>query len=507
MFVAFYIILAFLIFVFLSFLYMKRTINQYINEELRIITGLKNKQKISNIPDNIKLEYEDTLSQIISQEQELKQSIAELSEFRNELDVTYNTLVLKSSQLEYTNQILEIRVKNLSDLNQISRNISSMFDLNRIIDTITDAYFVLTPTKRMGIYLWEEGKLNCKKAKGLVDYIKSVEYPLEAFEKFSNDDFNKIYYDLAKRLITLSDEKTTITPLKVKSKEIGVILSIQDREKMIDLNKEMISALAIQASIAIDNAAGHNELLIKERISQELKLAANIQKKILPAGIEGLRGIELATYFAPAKEIGGDYYDYSIKGDVFSVSIADVSGKGAPAAFLMALSRSMLKTITYVSNYGPAEELSLFNKIIYNDITEDMFITLMNAKYDMATKNLSYSSAGHNPLVVYRKNTNEIELCGTKGVAIGFIKNYSYREKSITLYDGDIAIFYTDGIIEAENDSRTLFGIENFQDIIYENAHLSAENLKEKILQEIEKFRKNYEQVDDITFVIIKCIS
>lgn len=505
MILAFYIIVAFLIFIFLSFLYMKKTVNYYINEELRLIRSLKNKEKLLDVPLNIKAEYDETINNILAQEKELKNSIEELKEFREELDITYNTLVLKSSQLEYSNQILELRVKNLFDLNQISRNISSQFNLEKIINTITDAYFILTPTKRMSIYLWENGILTNKKIKGVIDYSANIEYPIDAFYKFTKDDFNKIYYDLTRNITILNGEKVTISPLKVKDKEIGVIFTIQDKEKLIDLNKEMISALAIQAAIAIDNANSHAELLIKERIQRELDLAANIQKQILPAHIDGVKNIEIATYFAPAKEIGGDYYDYSIKDNIFSISIADVSGKGAPAAFLMALSRSMLKTINYVSNFSPAEELNLFNKIIYNDITEDMFITIMNTKYNMNTGELIYSSAGHNPLIIYRKENDEVELFGTKGVAIGFMPEYSYKERRIKLSKNDIVVFYTDGIIEAENPNRELFGIERLQDIIFENADLSAEKLKAKILNSILEFRENYEQVDDITFVILKC--
>ena len=108
-------------------------------------------------------------------------------------------------------------------------------------------------------------------------------------------------------------------------------------------------------------------------------------------------------------------------------------------------------------------------------------------------------------MVVYRKETDTIELCGTKGVAIGFMPDYSYRDKELILNEGDIVVFYTDGIIEAEDDRKNMFGIQNLIDIIYQNAKLNAEDLKEKILNEILKFRKDYEQVDDITFVILKC--
>ena len=106
-------ILAFLIYIFFTYIYIKRLINQYINEELKIISGLKNKEKLDKLPDNIKTEYTETLEKIIKQENELNNSIDEIKEYRKELDVTYSTLVSKSTQLEYTNSLLEKRVRNL----------------------------------------------------------------------------------------------------------------------------------------------------------------------------------------------------------------------------------------------------------------------------------------------------------------------------------------------------------------------------------------------------------
>lgn len=504
MILSFYIIIAFLIYIFLSFLYFKKTVKTFINEELKIIIGLKNKENIDNLHENIKLEYDETLKKIITQGQELENSLVELKEFRNELDVTYNTLVNKSSQLEFSNQLLEMRVKNLSNLNKISRNTLSMFDLNKIIETISDAYFILTATRRISIYVWENGALVNKKIKGAIDFSEDISYPYDFFKKFSENDFSKIYSDLSRKITILNDEKLLILPLKVKNKEIGVIYIIQDKNKLLEINKEMISALTIQASIAIDNASNHSELLVKERMSNELELASSIQKQILPESMDKLAGLNIATYFSPAKEIGGDYYDYSLKDNIFSISIADVSGKGVPAAFLMALSRSILKTINYISTYGPAEELDLFNKIVYNDITEDMFITIMNANYNLSENLLTYSSAGHSPILVYKKNKNQVEVCGTKGVAIGFIEDYTYKESSIKFDNGDIALFYTDGVIEAENSNRELFGIEKLKEIMLKNCDKDAKELKEVILQSIVNFREKREQNDDITFLILK---
>ncbi len=502
----FYMLIIFLIFVFYIYIYIKKIINQYINEELNIISGLKNKVKLEKLPDNIKVEYMETLEKIIKQENELNNSIDEIKEYRKELDVTYSTLVSKSSQLEYTNSLLEKRVRSLSNLNHISRVALSMFNIDKIVDTLADAYFVLTATTRISIYLWEKEKLINKKIKGSIDYTESLSFPMHLLNKFTNEDYTKIYSDLSKKITILNDEKIIITPLKVKERQLGVIFLVQNKDQILEINSEMISALGIQASIAIDNAISYAELLEKERISRELELASSIQKQILPKGFEKIKGMDIATYFLPAKEIGGDYYDLSLKNNNLSITIADVSGKGVPAAFLMSLSRSMLKTINYVSDYTPAEELNLFNKIVYSDIREDMFITMMNAEYNLETSLFTYSSAGHNPLVVYRKENDTIDLYGTKGVAIGFVKDYSYKQDSFEVKNGDIIVFYTDGIIESENKNRKLFGTKKLLDIIYENKELSAKEIKEKILEAIKNFRKGYEQTDDITFVILKSI-
>ena len=216
MIIAFYMIVAFLIFIFFTYIYIKKLVNHYINEELKIILGLNNKERLNDLPDNIKTEYTQTLEKIIKQENELNNSIDELKVYRDELDVTYSTLVSKSSQLEYTNSLLEKRVRNLSNLNHISRVALSMFNIDKIVETLADAYFVLTATSRISIYLWEGDTLVNKKIKGSIDYTESISYPMNLLSKFTNEDFSKIYSDLSRKITILNDEKFIITPLKVK---------------------------------------------------------------------------------------------------------------------------------------------------------------------------------------------------------------------------------------------------------------------------------------------------
>ena len=146
--------------------YSKKKEEEMTEAMMTILTSIRNKKQLEDVPEILKEEYEDTIKNVIKQDLELENSIGELREYRKELEETYNSLVQKSTQLEYSNQILERRVENLSNLNSLSRAVLSVLDLDNIINIILDAYFVLTGAKRISLYLWEaEGLIN-KKTKG-----------------------------------------------------------------------------------------------------------------------------------------------------------------------------------------------------------------------------------------------------------------------------------------------------------------------------------------------------
>ena len=447
----------------------------------KVLRSLKEKKLYDKIPPELKEQYIETLHKIIKQDLELDNSIEELREYRKELEVTYNALVDKSRKLEYSNQVLETRVTNLSNINSLSRTVLSIVELDHIINIILDAYFVLTGAKKVSLYLWEEGKLINKQTRGNVNFRGEVSYPIEILQKFTYQDYKRVYEELKKGFQISPDEVIVVSPLLVKGKELGVIFIIEDKNKFIGNDEETISALTIQVAIAINNAKIYADLRVKERISQELEVASRIQKTILPKNITNIYGLQIANYFEPAKEVGGDYYDYTVKDDEnVSITIADVSGKGVPAAFLMALGRSILKTLER-QGQSPADNLRNLNQIIYPDITEDMFITMLHSNFNNKTKILTYSNAGHNPLIVYRAKEDKVELHSVKGVAIGFMQGYNYKQGELKLEKGDIVLYYTDGITEAENPNKELFGFERLEKVIYDNRYNDVDTIKENI--------------------------
>lgn len=498
----FYLLIIFISIVFVY--WSRRQERKYIEETKRLLKSFVSKDFLVDVSDEYKNDYELAVNELIKQEMELDNSIDELREYKRELEVTYDVLLTKSKELEYSNQALEKRVASLSNINSLSRTVLSIMDIEKIISTILDAYFVLTGARRISLYLWEDGKLINKRVKGDIDFKGELSYPEEILKRFTKHDYKKIYNEMLKGFTISEDEKIIASPLTVKGKELGVIFIVEEKAKLIKSDEETIAALTLQVAIAINNAKIYSELLVKERMSQELEVASKIQKRIIPKKIKHILGLEIATFFEPAKEVGGDYYDYSILNEQeFSITIADVSGKGVPAAFLMALGRSILKTLE-LQGKEPKYNVKKLNKLIYPDITEDMFITMMHSKYNHETKKLIYSNAGHNPLVVYNSKKDEIEMHNVKGVAIGFLPTYEYKQAELELNIGDVVVYYTDGITEAEDSQKNMFGLERLKKIIFDYHYLTANELKDKLLEEINIFRNGYEQSDDITLVIIK---
>ena len=186
----------------------------------KVLRSLKEKKLYDKIPPELKEQYIETLHKIIKQDLELDNSIEELREYRKELEVTYNALVDKSRKLEYSNQVLETRVTNLSNINSLSRTVLSIVELDHIINIILDAYFVLTGAKKVSLYLWEEGKLINKQTRGNVNFRGEVSYPIEILQKFTYQDYKRVYEELKKGFQISPDEVIVVSPLLVKGENL-----------------------------------------------------------------------------------------------------------------------------------------------------------------------------------------------------------------------------------------------------------------------------------------------
>ena len=242
----------------------------------------------------------------------------------------------------------------------------------------------------------------------------------------------------------------------------------------------------------------------KERYAKELEIAKGIQQSFLPDTAPEISGIELVAKNIPALEVGGDFYDFIPLGkDQWGLVIADVSGKGVPAALFMALSRTLIRAST-LANADPAAAIGHANQLICEDSKTSMFVTLFYAILDSRAMTLNYVNAGHNPPLLLKSTSSDVVLLKAKGIALGVTDEVSLQSVRVDLRPGDVLVLYTDGVTEAINDREEEFGEERLLKVITENRSQSASALLEQILAAITAFAGDRPQHDDITLMILK---
>jgi sigma-B regulation protein RsbU (phosphoserine phosphatase) len=241
-----------------------------------------------------------------------------------------------------------------------------------------------------------------------------------------------------------------------------------------------------------------------ERTEYEMETARGIQTSFLPESPPQIKGFDIAALSLPARQVGGDFYDFiPVAQDKWGFVIADVSGKGVPAALFMALSRTLLRANT-VSNPAVREAIQKSNNMIAQEDRADMFVTLFYAVLDLPDRLLRYVNAGHNPPLLLKGDTGDVSLLQAKGVALGVMDNIQLEEKELHLADNDLLVLYTDGITEAINEAKEEFGQKRLIEVVKQNAGLPARDLAGMVKNEVFAFAKGQPQHDDFTLVILK---
>jgi phosphoserine phosphatase RsbU/P len=241
-----------------------------------------------------------------------------------------------------------------------------------------------------------------------------------------------------------------------------------------------------------------------ERNEFEMQTAREIQQSFLPESPPDIPGFELAALNIPARQVGGDFYDFiPVSPDKWGIAIADVSGKGVPAALFMALSRTLVRANSH-GELTAASTIDKANRLIVEEAKFGMFVTLFYGVLETKRKVLQYINAGHNPPMIFSHNSSNINLLKAKGIALGVIDNADFEQKELALNSGDIVVFYTDGVTEAENDKGEQYGEQRLSRLVVQKTALSAKEISEAIKEEVFAFALNQEQHDDFTLVVLK---
>jgi sigma-B regulation protein RsbU (phosphoserine phosphatase) len=265
----------------------------------------------------------------------------------------------------------------------------------------------------------------------------------------------------------------------------------------------IIHNLVIERRTAAEKEKYRRDL---ERKEFEIETARRIQQGFLPESTPRLDGFELGAFSLPALEVGGDFYDFiPIDRDKWGLVIADVSGKGFPAALFMALSRMCVRA-NAMGVSTASEAIGIANKLIYHDAKSGMFVTLFYALLDLKQRRITYVNAGHNPPLLFSGNTGGVILLGAKGIALGVLDDINLEEIQLDLGSSDTVVFYTDGVTEAINAKEEQFGQERLINLVVENSHLSASSLVDKVKSEVVDFSLGQPQFDDLTLVVLKAL-
>jgi sigma-B regulation protein RsbU (phosphoserine phosphatase) len=250
----------------------------------------------------------------------------------------------------------------------------------------------------------------------------------------------------------------------------------------------------------------------KKRLEEELRIARQIQMSLLPRGPIEFAGIGMTALCVPAREVGGDYYDFFRLGrDRLGVLIADVSGKGTSAALYMAELKGLVLSLSQIYQ-SPRQLLLEVYRIISENLDTRSFITMTYAVLDLSAMTMTFARAGHTPLLYFHgEGARDTEVLTPNGLVVGLripgaMEKFAelLEEQRVDLRKGDVIVLYTDGITEAMNSESDLFGDARLGRIVAEHGHLDAADLRERILREIEAFVGAADQHDDMTMILIK---
>jgi GAF domain-containing protein len=411
---------------------------------------------------------------------------------------------------------------------QVAQAVVSLNDLDEILGTIIRIMPILVGIERAVLYQWNVEK----------EFFAPVqEYGLgedDAGEfwnrTFSPGDFaflDACRDELGLRACQL-DEKTGLqawvsldpnqevnlghpgaflfaVPIAVKGVLYGVMLVEEAAGGLRFRNRrlEIITGIAQQVALAIQNDMLQKEMVVRERLETEVQLARQIQQTFLPESLPEFLEWELAARWKTARQVGGDFYDvFNLPDNKLGLFIADVSDKGVPAALFMALTRTLVRAAV-IETDTPAEALRHVNDLLVPDTKQGMFVTAVYAVLDMNNNELTYVNAGHNP-PLWVKSDGSMEILTRTGVALGAAEDMKYDQRVIPLGKDDCLLFYTDGLTESFNIDGDFFGEERLKEALKANHCSSAHELIEVVEKSLLDFVQDMPPADDLTMLVLR---
>jgi serine phosphatase RsbU (regulator of sigma subunit) len=295
-------------------------------------------------------------------------------------------------------------------------------------------------------------------------------------------------------------------PLSVKSDFLGVMVlgEAQRSQRPRQKRFEIITGIAQQTALALQNEQLQQERLGRERLERELQLAHEIQQTFIPDQLPDLPGWDLAATWRAARQVAGDFYDLlELPDGKLGLFIADVADKGMPAALFMMLTRALMRAAA-LENTSPSAVLTRVNDLLVPDAQYGMFVTAFYGILSPETGVLAYASAGHNPPLLLRFRTRQARPLNKGGMALGVTEGMHLEEHEVALEPGDYAVLYTDGVTEAFSPESYLYGQDRLHQVIQATEGSSAQAMLEAIDSSVLAHIGSASPSDDLTLVVLR---
>jgi len=410
-----------------------------------------------------------------------------------------------------TAEAFDRKAQEVSSLQYFSKLITQVLDFDELTETVTDITTKVSNADASWI-IWKENDDFVPIANNNIGFVDSDLINKFILRKVSWDGLNETTFLKLTgfdELIKVSKlyKALAVSPLKAHGKVKGLLVAIRkDETRFNEEDKNAIDTFSDYASVAIENSGLLEESIEKERLEKELDVAREIQKKILPETNPIYDGLEISSVFIPAFEVGGDFYDFfEISKTKLGFVIADVSGKGISAAFIMAEVKGIFESLSKIIE-SPKEILIKANDILKHTLDDKTFVSAVYGLIDIKRGQMKISRAGHCPVILLRNDIAQSVKPSGIGLGISEVDQFKEHldEVIIELEENDTIVLYTDGITEAKNENLDDFGEKYFTEILLENRNNIVDEISKKVIQEVTMFSHNHSQYDDITLVILK---
>ncbi|MEL7367415.1 MAG: SpoIIE family protein phosphatase [Myxococcota bacterium] len=411
---------------------------------------------------------------------------------------------------------LMLMAGRLKTIVAVSDAISSILDLDELLPEVLNRLFDVFPKAERAIVMLVDEKGEQLIPKAIKRRRQDDQEELQISRTILQDVINRRHAVLSHDAMEDQRFKSGVSvanfgirammaaPLVWRAEAVGVVyLDSQGIAAFSQTDLELLTGIAGQAAAALGNARLHEELLKRQRLEQDLHLAERIQQSFLPRRIPAIDGYTFAARYDPAFEVGGDFYDFvRLPDNRLGIVVGDVAGKGISAALYMARLTRDLRYFALAES-DPARVLEWMNRAVAESGHDDIFVTLIYAVLDASHRRLTIANAGHMPLVVRRKAAGEVRVLDEKsGLPLGVLPDTTYESEVFELRQGDAALMFTDGLVEAMNPQREMFGMQRLIEVV-EVGESKADSMMERVLQTCQRHVLDAPQFDDTTTVAV----